>query len=82
LPVVTTNVGGMPDLLTQDETGLLVPDNDDEAMAAAIKRLLDSPELASRLSANGRRLAENCAWEKLRPQWEQLFLKVMNRATG
>lgn len=80
LPVVTTNVGGLPDLLTQDQTGLFVQDDDDEAMAVAIKRLLDSPELAARLSANGRRLAESCAWEKLHPQWEQLLLRVMNHA--
>lgn len=77
LPVVTTNVGGIPDLLTHEETGLLVPDNDDEAMAAAIKRLIDTPSLAARLSANGRRLAGGCSWEKVRPQWQQLFAGLM-----
>src|SRR5438876_398998 len=38
LPVVTTKVGGMADLLTQEETGLLTEPGNDEAMAAAVRR--------------------------------------------
>jgi glycosyltransferase involved in cell wall biosynthesis len=76
LPVVSTNVGGIPDLLTQEETGLLVEDNDDAAMAQAIQRLLTEPGLAGRLSRNGRRLAESCAWPQVRPQWERIFAQV------
>jgi len=79
LPVVTTAVGGIPDLLTDGETGLLVPDNDDQAMTAAIHRLLNEPALATRLSTNGRQLAERSSWEKVRPLWEQLFAEVMAR---
>ncbi len=77
LPVkVATAVGGVPDLLTDGETGLLVPDSDDRAMVQAIKRLLSESELAGRLSANGRRLAERSAWESVRLQWEQVFKEV------
>jgi L-malate glycosyltransferase len=79
LPVVTTDVGGIKDLLTDSDTGLLVPDNDDEAMVRAIKRLLYEPDLAGHLSAKGRELAERFSWEKVRPQWEQLFARL--RAT-
>jgi L-malate glycosyltransferase len=78
LPIVTTNVGGMPYLLKDGETALLVPDNDDQAMATAIIRLLQDRELASRLSASGRLLAERCSWETVRPKWEDLFKRVMN----
>lgn len=73
LPVVSTAVGGVPDLLSHESTGLLVPDNDHEAMAAALHRLLQDAALAARLSAAGRRLAEQCAWERVRAQWEELF---------
>ena len=52
LPVVATNVGGISDLLTHGETALLVPDDDDQAMAEAIVTLLRQPRLASRLSAS------------------------------
>lgn len=80
LPVVATAVGGIPDLLSNGETGLLVPDNDDQAMASAVLRLLRDSDLAGRLSANGRRLAVRSFWEHVRPQWENLFEEVMARA--
>ena len=78
LPVVATAVGGVPYLLRDGETGLLVPDGDVAAMAQAVRRLLDEPELAGRLSANGRRLVESCAWEPVRVQWEALFSEVVH----
>jgi hypothetical protein len=39
--------------------------------------LLRDPSLAARLSANGRKLAERSSWERVRPQWEELFAIVM-----
>lgn len=78
LPVVATAVGGVPHLLRDKETGLLVPDGDVATMTGAIRRLLDEPELAGTLSANGRRLAESCAWEPVRGQWEALFDEVLH----
>jgi glycosyltransferase involved in cell wall biosynthesis len=79
LPVVATAVGGVPDLLTDGETGLLVPDDDAAAMTAAILRLLEDPALAERLSRNGRRLAERSSWPEVRRQWETLFARVTER---
>jgi glycosyltransferase involved in cell wall biosynthesis len=79
LPVVATAVGGIPDLLRDGETGLLVPDGDDEAMVRSINRLLGEPDLAGRLSANGRRLAERSSWDEVRPQWERVFGEVLAR---
>lgn len=76
LPVVATAVGGIPDLLTQDETALLVPDGDAVGMAAAVRRLLAEPSLAARLSVQGRALAESCGWDATRPQWAALFQEV------
>ncbi len=73
LPVVATAVGGVPHLLRDGETGLLVADGDVGAMTEAVRRLLDEPGLAAKLSANGRRLAESCGWGAVRPQWEALF---------
>ena len=78
LPVVATAVGGVPHLLRDKETGLLVPDGDVATMTGAIRRLLDEPGLAGMLSANGRRLAESCAWEPVRGQWEALFDEVLH----
>jgi glycosyltransferase involved in cell wall biosynthesis len=80
LPVVAAKVGGIPDLLTDGETGLLVSDDDDEAMAEAVSRLLSDPVLAGRLSANGQRLAACSSWERVRPQWEEVFAEVSARS--
>jgi glycosyltransferase involved in cell wall biosynthesis len=77
LPVVTTTVGGIKDLLEDGETGLLVPDNDDEAMVQAIRRLIAEPRLAGHLSANGRQLARRSSWEEVRPQWERTFQRFI-----
>jgi glycosyltransferase involved in cell wall biosynthesis len=55
-PVVATSVGGIPELVIDGETGMLVPAGDPDAMAAAVLRLLDDCQLARRLSAAGRKL--------------------------
>lgn len=79
LPVVSTAVGGVPDLLSHGETGLLIPDDDDAAMAEAIISLVESPALASRLSSNGRQVAEECAATRVVPCWTGLFKGVLGQ---
>jgi glycosyltransferase involved in cell wall biosynthesis len=53
-PVVATAVGGTPELVVDGGTGLLVPPNDVDALAAALGRLLADPELAGRMGDAGR----------------------------
>jgi len=77
IPVVSTSVGGVMDLLTDRETALLVPDGDVDAMTGAIRLLLADQELAGRLSAGGRTLAERSGWDRVRPQWDEVFVKVL-----
>lgn len=55
LPVVATRVGGVPDIVVDGETGLLVPPRDPVAIATAVTRLLAEPELARRMGEAGRR---------------------------
>jgi glycosyltransferase involved in cell wall biosynthesis len=54
-PVVATTVGGTPELVSDGETGLLVPPRDIEALTAALKRVLDDGALRRRLGEAGRR---------------------------
>lgn len=54
LPVVAARASSLPEIVVDGETGLLVPPGDAPALAAAIARLLDDPELARRLGAAGR----------------------------
>lgn len=58
VPTIGTNSGGVPELITDGETGLLVPPKDPRALANAIARLANDPDLALRLSRNGRDLIE------------------------
>ena len=78
LPVVATAVGGIPHLITDGETGLLVQDDDDAGMAEAVKHLLKDSRLAGKLSKNGRSLAEQSSWQQVRPQWDRMFEEVMS----
>src|SRR5947199_743297 len=61
LPVVTTDAGGIPYIVRDGETGLIVPRGDDQGMAAAALRLLVDPALAERLTA--------CALEECRHKY-------------
>jgi glycosyltransferase involved in cell wall biosynthesis len=54
-PVVSTRVGGVPELVKEDVHGLLVQPRDPEALAKAVARLLRDPGLAKRLGAEGRK---------------------------
>jgi glycosyltransferase involved in cell wall biosynthesis len=54
LPVVTTPVGAIPDMITDGETGLLAPAGDVDALSGAFLRLLQSPELRAKISAAAR----------------------------
>jgi glycosyltransferase involved in cell wall biosynthesis len=58
VPVVTTPVGGIGELVRDGETGLLVPPQDAGALAQAIAQLFANPELAGQLAASGRKLVE------------------------
>jgi glycosyltransferase involved in cell wall biosynthesis len=58
LPVVTTGISGIPELVQHDHNGLLVPDRDPEALALALAHLLDNPAIRQRLGRAGRETIE------------------------
>jgi glycosyltransferase involved in cell wall biosynthesis len=57
-PVISTDVTGIPEVLRHEETGLQVPQNEPQELAAALVRLLHDPELRVRLARGARRLIE------------------------
>jgi glycosyltransferase involved in cell wall biosynthesis len=71
--IVSTNVGGIPRLVEDGADALLVPPRDPVAMAAAVDRLLTTPELAARLSYAARSKAESFDWSAVLPQWNALL---------
>jgi glycosyltransferase involved in cell wall biosynthesis len=73
-PVVASNVGGLPEVVVDGQTGLLVPPDDPSALAAAIGRVLDDPALARRLGEAGRRQArERFSWDAVARRVEALY---------
>lgn len=66
LPVVSTTVGGIPELVEDGQTGVLVPPNDPVSLARAINALLDDPERMRAMGARGReRVKEYFTWDKV-----------------
>jgi glycosyltransferase involved in cell wall biosynthesis len=80
LPVVSTNVGGIPYLLEDGQTALLMRPGDADSMARAVVRLIQESELAVRLARNGRKLVEPFDWSVILPRWEQLLVGLLPRA--
>lgn len=73
LPVVSTNVGGLSYLISADIDGVLVPPNDPERMAAAVKNLLQNPQRSLERTRAARKKVEAFDWERVRLMWESVL---------
>jgi len=73
LPVVSTNVGGIPYLITDEKNGILVPVNDEIAMSNAIINLIENQGKANKISLEARLYAEQFDVEKIKEQWFKLL---------
>ena len=73
LPVISTNVGGIPFLLKHRETALLVADNDIHAMAESVKELIINDELRNKLVANAHDLVKQFDWNLVKNKWLQVL---------
>jgi glycosyltransferase involved in cell wall biosynthesis len=80
--VVSTDVGGVPFLVEDGKTALLVPPRSPQAMADAMLRLAASPELASRLRAAGLNYVQQYAWPGVRPRLLEVYRAVVNTSTA
>jgi glycosyltransferase involved in cell wall biosynthesis len=77
LPVVASRIGGLPEVVLDGETGLLVPPADREALAAALERLVVDRELRRRLGANGRAFVERSyEWDDSVDLMERLYARL------
>ena len=73
LPVVSTDVGGVPSMLRDGVDGLLVANNDAEALADQVIRLLGDPTLAHRLTESAYRTLAAYEWPVVRDGWLQAY---------
>jgi glycosyltransferase involved in cell wall biosynthesis len=83
LPVVTTNAGGIPYIVRNEETGLMVPRGDAAGMARAAIRLLREPALAPRISTAARLECERrYVWQTVEPEWNLVYHQVFGQTTS
>jgi glycosyltransferase involved in cell wall biosynthesis len=74
LPVVTTNAGGIPYIVTHGETGLLSEPGNHEQLARHALQLLDSPELSRRLALGARReVDQKYTWPAVQASWRTAY---------
>jgi glycosyltransferase involved in cell wall biosynthesis len=78
LPVVATNVCGLPELVANGETGLLVPPDNADELAEAILHLLNDPSLSERMGRAGRsRVERRFSWEAAVDRLNPLYQAVV-----
>jgi glycosyltransferase involved in cell wall biosynthesis len=76
LPVITTNAGGIPYILTHEENGLMVECNDHQTMAESAMRLLEDEALVTRLTRNAYESVRQYTWPAVRDQWLKLYFTL------
>ena len=79
VPVVTTNVGGIPHMVEDGQTALLVPADDPLAMAEAVARLLNDANLANRLRLAGRQEVSRYSWDAVKEVLLHAYQRAMKR---
>ena len=80
LPVVASNVGGIPDVVLDGVSGILVPEKDPQTLANAYKRLAADPELLKQLLAGAqKRIAECFTWSKIVERQIAVYEKIKNK---
>ena len=77
IPVVSTDVGGVRAMLTDDVHGLLAPPDDDAAIADRICRLIEEPGLGSRLADAARRETDAYVWDAVRDRWAAAYARLV-----
>jgi len=73
LCIVSTNVGGLPYLMTEGYDALLVPSGDSKRMAEAVLRVLEDPDLSERLSVNARKTVEGFDLRVVMDRWKAIL---------
>lgn len=73
MPVISTNVGGIPYLIDHHKNGILVEPDNEEEFLLAINKLLLQPDLVSLITKNARQTVTNFDWEQVRYKWLKLL---------
>ena len=79
VPVVGTNVGGIPELIINNETGILVPPENSSKLAQAVNELLSDKQKAEKLGVNGNTFVKNnMTWDVIFPKYMKFYENLLN----
>ncbi len=79
IPVIGTDIGGIPELIKNNETGILVPPENPSKLAQAINELLSDKEKSEKLAANGNTFVKNnMTWDVILPKYVQFYEDLLN----
>jgi len=82
LPVVASGISGIPLAVEDGLTGLLVPERDPAALAAALRKLLANPELARTMGQRGRSKAETeLTWDVVASRYREGYVAALSMPT-
>ncbi len=77
-PVVATNVGGIPELVKNNETGLLVPANNPQKLAESVNKLLENKQNANQLANSGYEfIIKNMTWNVILPKYIEFYENLL-----
>ncbi len=79
-PVIATAVGGIPDMVRDRETGLLIPPNDVNALRDALRQLMSDPALRVRLGEAGQKFAASeLSWTSIAEKHASFYRQFIGR---
>lgn len=78
IPVIATSVGDIPEVIKNNETGILIPPNDPQSLLDAINSLLEDKEKASKITEHAYDfIIKNFTWEKLMPKYIEFYKNLV-----
>lgn len=77
-PVIGSNIGGIPGILTDNDNGILVPPNNPTLLADAILRLVKNDELRLRMGERGREIALMHDWSRVALETEKIYFELLD----
>tara|TARA_Y100001936_G_scaffold169861_1_gene166112 strand:- start:458 stop:745 length:288 start_codon:yes stop_codon:yes gene_type:complete len=74
IPVIGTDVGGIPELIKNNETGIIIPPENPSKLAQAVNELLSDKVKAKKLATNGNTfVTNNMTWDVILPKYIQFY---------